>query len=339
MRTLADRLGRLGTTVLLATRDDGETVSHGDVDATFLAASVSKLFTHALAFAAIDAGTLSRSDRVADVLADGDIAGIHTVRGVDHVPGITVGHLLDQTSGLANPEFEKVRGGTTLFTEISRRDRAVDWPELADRHRALGGKAAPGAKAHYSDANALLLARILETVTGSGYAELLERHITAPLGLGSTALLGPDGTVEGLPLPMPVRSRRAIGGIGKYAASQAPAGGVVTTARDLMRFSVAFHGGELFDRAHVEGREFRRIQFVPLGYGAGMMRLELPRIVSPVVPAPEILGHSGSTGSFAFRCPSRGVHVVGTLNRIDVKPFEAVYRAIRELDEGVEQRP
>ena len=76
-----------------------------------------------------------------------------------------------------------------------------------------------------------------------------------------------------------------------------------------------------------------------LGYGAGMMRLELPRIVSPVVPAPEILGHSGSTGSFAFRCPSRGVHVVGTLNRIDVKPFEAVYRAIRELDEGVEQRP
>lgn len=331
MRTLADRLDRLGPSVLLAARDDGEVLSHGDVEATFPAASVSKLFTHALAFAAMDAGSLSRADRVADVLADGDIAGIHTVRGTDHVPEITVGHLVDQTSGLANPEFEKVRGGSTLFAEVSRRDRAVEWPELADRLRALGGKAAPGAKAHYSDANALLLARMLEAVTGSTYAELLDRHIIGPLGLTSTALPGPDGIAEGLPLPMPVRSRRGIVGIAKYAASQAPAGGVITTARDLLRFSRAFHGGELFGRGHVAGGDFRRIQFVPLGYGAGMMRLELPRIVSPVVPAPEILGHSGSTGSFAFRCPGAGVHVVGTLNRTDKKPFEAVYRAIREL--------
>jgi hypothetical protein len=40
-------------------------------------------------------------------------------------------------------------------------------------------------------------------------------------------------------------------------------------------------------------------------------------------PVPEFVGHSGSTGSFAFWCPSRAVYMAGTLDQIanPARPF------------------
>lgn len=49
------------------------------------------------------------------------------------------------------------------------------------------------------------------------------------------------------------------------------------------------------------------------------MRVKMPRIMSPFMPAPEIIGHSGSSGSFAFYCPSKQVYIVGTLNQTEKK--------------------
>lgn len=56
------------------------------------------------------------------------------------------------------------------------------------------------------------------------------------------------------------------------------------------------------------------------------MRLQLPRLMSPFLPAPEIIGHSGSTGSFAFYCPPYATYIVGTVNQMSGIPFEYVYR-------------
>ena len=47
------------------------------------------------------------------------------------------------------------------------------------------------------------------------------------------------------------------------------------------------------------------------------MRFKLPRIVSPFRATPEFLGHSGSTGSFSFYVPDRGVAIAGTVNQMD----------------------
>jgi hypothetical protein len=62
--------------------------------------------------------------------------------------------------------------------------------------------------------------------------------------------------------------------------------------------------------------------FFPLRYGYGLMDFKLPRFFS-LRPTPEFIGHSGSTGSFAFTCPEKSLYLAGTLNQIasPSKPF------------------
>ena len=47
-----------------------------------------------------------------------------------------------------------------------------------------------------------------------------------------------------------------------------------------------------------------------------MARFRLPRIFSPFKAMPELLGHSGLSGAFAFYSPLRNVYLTGTVNQI-----------------------
>lgn len=63
------------------------------------------------------------------------------------------------------------------------------------------------------------------------------------------------------------------------------------------------------------------------------MRIELPFIMSPLFDAPEIQGHSGATGSFAFYCPERKVYIVGTLNQVETPPFQVIYSYLNAIED------
>jgi len=63
-----------------------------------------------------------------------------------------------------------------------------------------------------------------------------------------------------------------------------------------------------------------------------MMRVKMSRLMSPFFPAPEILGHSGSSGSFAFYCPSRDLYIVGTMNQTEKNPFQLIYQMLDSVD-------
>jgi CubicO group peptidase (beta-lactamase class C family) len=107
---------------------------------------------------------------------------------------------------------------------------------------------------------------------------------------------------------------------------------MISTAPELMKFLKAFFNGELFAKSNIESVEWNKIQFSPLEYGKGMMRVKMPRIMSPFMPAPEIIGHSGSSGSFAFYCPSKQVYIVGTLNQTEKNPFQTIYTMLNCVD-------
>lgn len=72
--------------------------------------------------------------------------------------------------------------------------------------------------------------------------------------------------------------------------------------------------------------------FFPLRYGYGLMYFQLPRFFWPT-PLPELIGHSGSTGSFAFVCPSRSTYLAGTINQLanPSKPFFLMIRLLRAM--------
>ncbi len=47
-----------------------------------------------------------------------------------------------------------------------------------------------------------------------------------------------------------------------------------------------------------------------------MMSVAMPRFLSPFKPLPAYIGHSGSTGSFAYYCREKALYLVGTTNQL-----------------------
>lgn len=309
---------------LLACRADGECMelSKGGMtkDSSFYIASISKLYTHAMIFQLIDQGALYYETKLMEILPD-------IARHLPYGDVVTVRHMIDQTSGFANYEMDRQPGGAVLFKEILQKDRAVDFGEALQILKTLPHKFTPGAgrRAYYADINAMLLGRIIELMTNTPLDQVLETMICRRLDLKQTHY-AIQGSEQVTPIYNGTQQVRAS----KYLATQKAQGGIVATNAELMKFTQAFFCGRLFDEKHIASPTFRPIQFVPMKYGSGMMQLAVPRILSPFVPAPEIRGHSGSTGSFAYYCPSRKIFITGTINQLKYRPYGIIYRSLQK---------
>lgn len=289
-------------------------------DSPFFIASISKLYTHAMAFVLIDKQLLAYTSRLVDLLPADKVGCLPNAQEIN------VRHLIDQTSGFANHELDKLPDGTVLFEEVLRHDRAVDVAESLRLVAALPPKGKPGSRAYYADINALLLGEICQTLTGKTLPALLAEIICQPLALKNTHYCTADKNNI-----VPIYNGSHAAFWLKYLSAQMAQGGIVATNYELMQFLQAFMRGQLFSENHLTHPDFRRIQFIPLKYGSGMMQLKIPRILSPFVPAPEIIGHSGSSGSFAFYCPSKDVFITGTINQLQHRPFAVIYRTIDKV--------
>jgi len=340
LRHLADRTqrGRHVHGLLLAVEsDDGSLrvdVSAGaaDVGDRYLIASISKLFTAAIVGQLLDEGALGLDDRVVDLLPDLDLAGLHRKDGVDSTHRLRLRHLLDQTSGI--PDYFAAGG---IQDDLAKGiDRSYDLADVVGLARDAEAEFTPGARdgrqASYSDTNYLLLTGIIEAATGRSYAAAVQRRISAPLGLVATDVFSGDDTGELLPIHHGEREVSFPGAL----ASELGAGGIVSTLDEQLRFSRAFHSGELFE---IGRPVFNRV-FFNVDYGGGMMRFQLPRWMTLGASSPELIGHSGWTGSFLFHSAELGVHIAGTFNQIDspARPFRLMPRVTRLLQKA-QSRP
>jgi len=182
-----------------------------------------------------------------------------------HLPGtiplgerITLRHLLNHTSGLANytdhPEW-------LARAERSRTLRPLDVLRFAAaKPREF---AWPGSRFSYSNTNYAALGLVVEAVTGLPLRDVLARRILRPLGLDGTDL---------------VRTRRLPGLRDDGTNPSVPwaAGGMVSTARDLERFFTALLNGRVVSLASLA--EMERTVPVPqtlARYGLGLEPVEL----------------------------------------------------------------
>ena len=148
---------------------------------------------------------------------------------------------------------------------------------------------------------------------GTGIAQTMDELLFAPLGLTKTYLYtdGSDTRPAPLyyknhPLPIPL-AMTAFGSDG----------GIVSTAAECMIFLKAFFAGRFFPQEYLaEMSQWNRI-FFPLEYGVGLTRFKLPWIFSPFKPQPELLGHSGLSGAFAYYSSEKDTYLTGTVNQIN----------------------
>lgn len=285
------------------------------VDQPFFIASTTKLYVTALVFQLRASGALSLEDPLSRFLPAAALQGLHTLNGVDHTGALTVRRLLSHTSGLPDYFQGKPAGGPSLEAQLTAgRDQAWTFEQALARARTLRPAFVPGARgrALYSDTNFQLLGRMVERLHGAPFAEVVRKAICAPLGLTRTYLYTDPHDTR----PAPLYFKQAALRIPQAMASFGADGGVVSTASELMTFLQAFFAGRLFPAAYLqELPPWNRI-FFPLTYGLGVARFQLPRLFSPFQPAPELIGHSGLSGAFAFYAPARDVYLAGTVNQV-----------------------
>jgi len=298
-------------------------------DTPFFIASITKTFTAAIVMQLHQEKQIDLAAPVSAYLPDTLTRGIHVYNGTDYSNRIKVSDLVNQSSGLADYEGDKPRGGRSVIDELKAgHDRAISTPEAIEITRSLAPHFAPGTpgKAYYSNTNYRLLGALIETITGKSMAVNFAERVCTPLGLQRTYLF--DWTAPRLDeVPATIYLKDAPAHVPKYLASNVSDGGLVSTASECVIFLRAFFEGQLFDKAYLEQMLTWNKIFFPLRYGYGLMNFRLPWFFGQ----PQFIGHSGSTGSFAFVCPARSIYLAGTINQIaaPAKPFFVMGNLVR----------
>ena len=227
----------------------------------FRIGSITKTFLATVALQLVGEGRLRLDDTV-----DRWLPGV-----VPDGRRITVRHLLNHTSGLYDfkrtlpmppaPEFLEYRWRT--WTTAEQIQRAVANPPSFRP---------PGSAYAYSNTGYLVLARIIEEVTGQSYGEEIERRILRPLRLRDTSL---PGTSSRIPRPhphgyLPVErdgGTQLVDYTEMNPSLMGAAGEMISTARDLNRFVAALLGGRLLPAHLVDEMKTPGVQGRKYGLG------------------------------------------------------------------------
>lgn len=148
---------------------------------------------------------------------------------------ITVAQLLNHTSGLGD-YFEPANKATI--------DAALTASDLLPLALAAPPAFTPGTRRAYSNSGFVVLGAIIEKVTGLTYTDFIRKEILTPLGMRDTQFeatgsaepmtrMSPGGMLD-RPVPSPLRDLHA-----------SPAGGAVSTTRDVSKFLAALGGTKL----------------------------------------------------------------------------------------------
>ncbi len=297
------------------------------VTSPFYIASITKMFTATLILRLQDQGLIDLDTTAQSILNQYDLSDLHTVENQAYGPHLTIRHLLQQTSGLAD-YYE-----SDVAIALKRgKDQAYDLNDVLRITKGLPPQSAPASgKAHYSDTNYQLLGAIIETVTAQSFSKAVQTHICAPLGMTETFVMA-QNLVEA-PVPLTIYNQAKALHPPLTLSSMGPDGGIISTLNDMMLFLKAYMKNTLFDpQNESDARQFQKLYF-PLQYGFGLMRFKLPRWINLFRETPELIGHSGASGSFAFYAPKEDIYLTGTFNQVDApkRPYAFMMRVMQTL--------
>ena len=297
--------------------DFSESFSYGghNTSSPMLAASVTKLFTTTCILKLCEQGRLSLEDTVSRYFSRDLLSGLHVFKGHDYSFDLTISDLLFQTSGLPDA-YESWKNNGIIKKTILEEDTYISFEQYLDEVKSLVPRFAPntGKKAYYANMNFDLLGEILEKILEIPLDEIYHQFIFTPLGMTKTYL--PVSEKDFIPYVY-YKSQKIERP--KLIASCRASGGCVSTAKDLITFSKAFGEGKLFDKKIFERLcIYRKLQVSkgPIFYGGGYMQIPLGTLQTLFMGKGELLGHSGSTGSFTFYYPEKNLYFTGNMSQI-----------------------
>ena len=227
-------------------------------------------------------------------------------RGGYDADAITVRHLLTHTSGIFDyamtPAFQEAVFGSP--TKRWTREEQVRF--AVDKGQPYG---APGTVFHYSDTGYLLLAEIIERLSGKPLAESLRSLLNYERNGWKTTWLE---TLEKAPAGVSDRAHQYIGETDTYAFDPSfdlfGGGGLAASPRDMAAFT----------RALFEGKVYRKKETLELMLAQPPVPAERnyrAGIYSRVIDGATAYGHTGFWNTFAFHFPDLDLTVAASLTQ------------------------
>ncbi|WP_406284120.1 serine hydrolase domain-containing protein [Embleya sp. NBC_00896] len=171
----------------------------------------------------------------------------------DYAP-ISLTNLLDHTSGL--PDMVAPEAPDEDSPESIVAHRYDDWTPRRLVETQSGGplKFAPGTKQEYRGVNYVLLALLIERITGRPYGDEIGRRLLDPLDLRDTSFPGHDSRIRGPQVRGYLRmSDGRLRDITVFNPSSSYGEGeLISTTRDLDRYLEALFAGKLLPPAFQE---------------------------------------------------------------------------------------
>jgi D-alanyl-D-alanine carboxypeptidase len=248
-------------------------------------ASVAKAFSGATALSVVADGKLDLDDTIGEVRPDLPAAWSR----------VTLRQLLQHTSGV--PDFSQTEAfGDALRASLLDAPPPVELLSFVADQPLLFR---PGSRYQYSNSDNIVVALMVETVTGRSYASNLAKRVARPLGLRRTSL--PEGATMPAPFihgyalepPAPPEDVSELFAAGWSWAS----GGVVATPGDSNRFVRGYVAGETTNH-RTRAQQFRFVRdgsSEPPGPGRNSAGLALFQYKTS---CGTVYGHTGNTAGY-----------------------------------------
>jgi CubicO group peptidase (beta-lactamase class C family) len=224
-------------------------------DAIFRIYSMTKPVTSAAAMVLYDEGRFKLDDPVAQYLPELKDLRVHAGKGDETVEvkrAVTIRDLLRHTSGLTYG-FISSTPVDMLYRSNKIGDASETLAEFAGKLGKLPLLYQPGTRFNYSYSTDVL-ARLVEVASGKSFDEFLQERIFKPLDMKDTGFFVPDDKIDrfaatygpGENGQLKVTDGPATSPYRKQRKFLSGGGGLVSTARDYLRFSqMLLNGGEL----------------------------------------------------------------------------------------------
>lgn len=283
-------------------------------DQPFHTASIGKVFTAVLILRMVERGMIRMGQSIADLLDAEVLKDLFVYRGVDYAKQVTVAHLLNHTSGVADYFSAAIQPGYTFQQYVVHHAEKLWTPStLLDITRQFQQPIAkPGERFHYSDTGYILLGLIVQQVSGHSFHSQLHDEIFDPIGMENSYLAfysQPKAQPTPSILPMYLNDVD----ISKFQSLSCDwaGGGVISTPVDLVRFHRALYADKLVSHAHLRQmvncvHKFRS----GLWYGMGMMEVHFDEFFFLLGGLPRMQGHIGILSTHMFAIPQQDIHVV-----------------------------
>ncbi|OWW27283.1 peptidase [Zobellia sp. OII3] len=245
---------------------DIETKQKINTTTKFRVGSISKMFTSALTFMAVEENKITLDQPLSNFFPS-----------IKNASDITIGHLLSHRSGIMNV--------TSLPSYLLWNTQPKTRTQLLELIEQGGSVFNPDSKAEYSNSNYILLTFILEDVFKDNYANLIKDRIAVPLKLSNT-YVGSSIDLTNNEAHSYSYDTQWKKSFETHMSIPLGAGAIVSTPNDLNTFARALFEGKLITSESLE-----QMKTFKDGYGMGLF--EMPYF------SKKGFGHNGGIDGFS----------------------------------------